>query len=956
MATELERLIVALEARTKAFETALAKANATANKRATDIEKRFQKVNKTVSASLGDIGGAFTRAFAVAGSLRGAQQLIDASIKIDNALKTTGLSGEALTSVYDKLFASAQKNAAPIEALVDVYSKASLVQSELGASSEDLIKFTDNVALALRASGKSSEEAGGALLQLGQALGSATVRAEEYNSIQEGAPTILKAVANGLTAAGGSVSKLRALVIAGKVSNKEFFESFQRGSVVLEKMVNGSALTIDQGFTRLKNTLIDTAGRLDKVTGASTETGNSLARMAGVIDTLASAVEAFAGSPAGKLLGFLDSVVKKFEPINAALNVLADKSTADAFKNLTPSRDFAAELENARQEIDKLFDRIEKAGDAGILSDQQIASFKQLRQQLRDGKIDADGASKAIASIAAGNPGLAELPSKFDAIIAKVRVLIDEANAAADAVAEIGEGGRATGFGMLSQRDASAKFISERTADAKRTDFERDIDTRAKAIIEAGAKVGVAMTEAAAKIQAAKEIAAENVARSTDAVSKSAIDLIKGFESFRSKPYWDVNAYRAGYGSDTVTLDDGSVQKVTQGITVTLAQANRDLERRIVEFQDGIRNAIGADTFNSMDEAQQAALTSIAYNYGSLPQRIVDAIKSGNQATVVQAIRGLGVDNGGINRDRRNSEADLFLGGAPTGVRKAVRGQDSYKASLADIQQRILLLQQEAAAQGALNPLVNDYGFAVEKARIVQELLNDAQANGIEITPELKTKIDALAEQYARASAAGDQLADSQGRLKDRMSESSALGKDVLGGFIRDLRDGKSAADALANALEKIADKLLDMALTALFDGTGGVAGGGILGGLFSWLPKLFGFAKGGIAAHGKPLKTFARGGVSRSAAIFGEKGPEAAVPLPDGRSIPVRFSGLRGSGYGGRDGGRQVYNIPIKVSADGADAGQIALLRKQLRELQASIPRMVDARTRQRELRGTRA
>lgn len=32
----------------------------------------------------------------------------------------------------------------------------------------------------------------------------------------------------------------------------------------------------------------------------------------------------------------------------------------------------------------------------------------------------------------------------------------------------------------------------------------------------------------------------------------------------------------------------------------------------------------------------------------------------------------------------------------------------------------------------------------------------------------------------------------------------------------------------------------------------------------------------------------FAKGGISREAAIFGEAGPEAAVPLPDGRSIPV--------------------------------------------------------------------
>jgi len=51
----------------------------------------------------------------------------------------------------------------------------------------------------------------------------------------------------------------------------------------------------------------------------------------------------------------------------------------------------------------------------------------------------------------------------------------------------------------------------------------------------------------------------------------------------------------------------------------------------------------------------------------------------------------------------------------------------------------------------------------------------------------------------------------------------------VLGGFISDLQAGKSAAEALSNALQKIASKLLDKGLNALF-GLGG-SGGGIFGG-----------------------------------------------------------------------------------------------------------------------------
>ena len=39
-------------------------------------------------------------------------------------------------------------------------------------------------------------------------------------------------------------------------------------------------------------------------------------------------------------------------------------------------------------------------------------------------------------------------------------------------------------------------------------------------------------------------------------------------------------------------------------------------------------------------------------------------------------------------------------------------------------------------------------------------------------------------------------------------------------------------------------------------------------------------------------VRLFANGGIANEPSIFGEAGAEAAVPLPDGRSIPVTLSG----------------------------------------------------------------
>lgn len=336
----------------------------------------------------------------------------------------------------------------------------------------------------------------------------------------------------------------------------------------------------------------------------------------------------------------------------------------------------------------------------------------------------------------------------------------------------------------------------------------------------------------------------------------AAAQMVKGFENFISKAKWDVNAFRVGFGSDTVTRANGTIEKVTKDTVVTLDDAQRDLSRRLVEFQDGIRSAIGIETWKSLNDAQQAALTSIAYNYGSLPKLIVNAIQSGGGSqAVAQAIAALGSDNGGINKGRRNQEAQSYLSGSGMSLGQSGLGASGktpsqiFEGSMEQVQRRIDLLNAEYAAQSRLNPLIDDYGFAVEKARIEQQLLADAQRAGVEITPALRDSIGQLAENYARAKANSEEYRASQERTLQAAQAFGGIGKDVVGGFIRDLRNGTSAADAFANAIDKITDRLIDMMLNAAFDGGG-------LGQLF----KGFGAGFGGFSPAGK-IGLFDRGG-----------------------------------------------------------------------------------------------
>ena len=145
--------------------------------------------------------------------------------------------------------------------------------------------------------------------------------------------------------------------------------------------------------------------------------------------------------------------------------------------------------------------------------------------------------------------------------------------------------------------------------------------------------------------------------------TQQATSMLKQHEGFSSSAYWDVNHYRVGYGSDTITRADGSVVSVRKGMTVTRHDAERDLNRRAGVFMSAARNTVGAQYWDRLPPTTQAVLTSVAYNYGSLTKltTIVNAARSGNIRAIADAVRARAGDNGGINRNRRNAEADAIL-------------------------------------------------------------------------------------------------------------------------------------------------------------------------------------------------------------------------------------------------------------------------------------------------------
>jgi tape measure domain-containing protein len=239
------------------------------------------------------------------------QKATDGYTEFGNKLRVAGVDAAAFEGVQNRLFDAANQNGQAIGSVATLYQKASQAGRDLGASQSQLLDFVDGVTAALKVNGGSAESASGALMQLGQALGGGTVRAEEFNSILEGAPTIAKAAAEGLYGVGASVSRLRNDVISGNISSKQFFDAFLKGAQDMKMQAGELDMTIGAAFVTLSNGALRFIGTLDQTVGASSMVAQAISAIGLGLNYLAQNI----GPIASALLPLAPLMAAVFGPI-----------------------------------------------------------------------------------------------------------------------------------------------------------------------------------------------------------------------------------------------------------------------------------------------------------------------------------------------------------------------------------------------------------------------------------------------------------------------------------------------------------------------------------------------------------------------------------------------------------------------------------------------------------------
>ncbi|MFZ2738094.1 MAG: phage tail tape measure C-terminal domain-containing protein [Burkholderiaceae bacterium] len=292
---------------------------------------------------------------------------------------------------------------------------------------------------------------------------------------------------------------------------------------------------------------------------------------------------------------------------------------------------------------------------------------------------------------------------------------------------------------------------------------------------------------------------------------------------------------------------------------------------------------------------------------------------------------------------------------------QAARGQNELRA----VEEAVKTLRETGAISEidslrrlaeARQSSANQLATLAQQARELADAApgNEKLADALnKIAEAARQAVDGATLLTQRAKELSDPEAGFTKALRSIAEEAGQVGKQIESATVRAFKGmedalvnfvqtGKLDFKSLANAI--IADLIRIQIQQSITKPMAQLMQGG---GFMNSVKSLFGFANGGVmSANGAlpltPLRGYASGGIASSPqlAVFGEGSrPEAFVPLPDGRSIPVTLN--QGVNQGS---GSVVVNQPIVIHANHASAETVGQIRALMPAMLAENKRAIEA------------
>lgn len=195
-------------------------------------------------------------------------QTADSMSLMESRIRLTMKASDDYSKVQRDLLQIANSSRVGLTDLGALYGRLVVPIERLGGGQREAMGITDALSKALLIGGANAQEASSAIIQFSQAMASGVLRGDEFNSIAEAAPPVMRALESALHKTSGEIRQMAAegQLTAGVVGNVllSSLGQFQAQAAAIKP-------TVEQTFTVFKNELSVAIQEVNNATGATAE-------------------------------------------------------------------------------------------------------------------------------------------------------------------------------------------------------------------------------------------------------------------------------------------------------------------------------------------------------------------------------------------------------------------------------------------------------------------------------------------------------------------------------------------------------------------------------------------------------------------------------------------------------------------------------------------------------------
>lgn len=273
------------DTKTKQVTTSSEKLGSTSSKTSKQVDDLGKSTDKAAESAEG-FSAKLTPLAAVIGGLVSVQALVNMGKLAEQftllQARITRLSADTATAAttYQRLLSIAASTGQTMPETVKLWETLTSSLKSLGATNDQVLTLTSTLQKIGKIGGSSADETANALRQLGQSLAGGTLRAEEFNSIVEQTPELVRQLA---AASGRSLGEFRQAMLDGKITSQELFD-----------LLISRTQAVDTEFKKLPRSASDAANAIVVQMGAALsiidQTLGASQKLAKVLDGIAEGI------------------------------------------------------------------------------------------------------------------------------------------------------------------------------------------------------------------------------------------------------------------------------------------------------------------------------------------------------------------------------------------------------------------------------------------------------------------------------------------------------------------------------------------------------------------------------------------------------------------------------------------------------------------------------------------